>query len=157
MIINNRSHHRRCLRTGTTLIETMVSVIILAVIALGSAASLRYSQSLTNLQRNHRLAMEKANGRLDELRAATFTDISPTNNYAVYFLDRITGSWRISTANRGETFLLGGQPHAMTTTIQYVDINGSGSSFACLRINVRAQYGSKTGDVVVLETLESLL
>ena len=157
MNMNNQLRHPLPLRAGTTLIEIMVAIILLTVIALSSSVCLRYSQSLNNVQRDHRLAMERANGRLDELRAATVTDISPTNDYAVYYLDRISGNWRISSANPGETFPLSGQPRPIITTIQYVDIDGSSNSFDCLRINVRAQYGAKTGDVVMLETLESLL
>ena len=145
-------------RIGATLIEIMIAVIILTVIALGTAAGLRLSQSQTNAQRDRRLAMEQANGRLEDLRAATYSDIAPTiNNYAVWYLDKTIGNWRVSTTNRGEVFLLSKQPHPIITTVQYVDINGTSNTFNCLRIRVSAQYGWKTNDLVVLETLESLL
>ena len=145
-------------RRGSTLIELMVATIILLVMAIGTATGIRYSQSLTNMQRDRRLAMEKANGRLEEMRAANVASITPaSNNYAVYYADHITANWRVSSVNNGETFMLSGQPHPMRTTVQYVDIDGSSNSFSCLRLHVETQYSWKTSDVVMLETLESLL
>ena len=158
MTTNNRRRHQIRLRGGTTLIEVMMAIVILLVIALGTSTAFQLSQSLANGQRDRRLAMEKTNGRLEELRAATYTDISPPfNNYAIYYVDRITGNWRISTANPGEIIILAGQPHPMSTTVQYMDIDGSSNSFDCLRINVQTQYGRKASDVIALATLESLL
>ena len=148
---------RRNPRAGATLIEIMSALLILTVIALGTAAGLRLSQSLANQQRDRRLALERANGRMEDIRGATFSAIVPgLKNYAVWYLDKIAGNWRISTTNRGESFILSSCPHPIITTVQYVDINGSSNSFNCIRLRVSTQYGWNTKDVIVLETLESL-
>ena len=142
--------------TGVTLIEIMIALVILTVIALGTAASLNLSQSMTANQRLRRLAMEEANGRIEDIRSAIHTNSALlANNYSVRYVDKITGSWRVSSNNCGETFMLGGQQRPLTTTVQFFDVDGSGSDYSCVRLNVRVQYGRTANDTVVLETLAS--
>lgn len=152
-----RSPSRRRSRRGATLIEILVACLILAVVAVGTAACLYLSQGATAVQRNRRTATELAGSRLEELRTAPYDSIKPpAKNYNVYYISRASGTWTTPAAtDPGETNRVNGLWQPMTTTVRYVDADGGGATYDCLRLAVTLRYGRSALDVVTLETLES--
>ena len=143
-------------RSGTTLVEVLVSCLILAVIAVGTGACLSLSRTDASVQRNRRTAMELANSRLEEIRGAPYSDVCPASqSYDVNFVDWMTGSWRVSNADQGETVTIGGRTRPISTTVQYMDVDGGAATYDCLRIAVSVAYGGGPEDVVRLATIRS--
>jgi Tfp pilus assembly protein PilV len=147
---------RRRSRSGATLIEILVACLILAVVAVGTAACLYLSQGATAVQRNRRTALELANSRLEELRTAPYTAIDPTaNNTNLYYIDRLTGSWHVLSSDQGETVNVNGRSQPITTTVRFVDADGAGVPYECVRLTVTVKYGRSASETVTLETLKS--
>ena len=143
-------------RSGTTLVEVLVSCLILAVIAVGTGACLSLSRTDASVQRNRRTAMELANSRMEELRSALYSDlVPPAANYDTCFLDFMTGAWRVSATDQGETVTLGGRSRPIVTTVQFMDADGGSASYDCLRISVSVQYRDAVKDTVTLQTVRS--
>ena len=150
------SCRKRQTRSGTTLVEVLVSCLILAVIAVGTGACLSLSRTGAAVQRNRRTAMELANSRMEEIRGALYAAIvPPVASYDTYYLDFITGAWRVSATDQGETVTLGGRSRPMVTTVQYMDVDGGPASYDCLRISVSVQYRDTARDAVTLQTVRS--
>jgi len=134
----------------------MIASVILAVLALGVAASIELSRSKTMMQRQRRVAAEVANGRLEALRAALYTTILPlAQNYNWYFLTFTGGVWVVSGGDPGETIALNEQTRPIRTRVQYVDADGGSASFDCLRLQVQVQFARDAGSVVTLETMKA--
>ena len=151
-----RRRSRSDFRHGSTLVEVLVACLILAIIAVGTAACLYLSQGAIAVQKNRRTATELASSRLEELRAAPYASICPSaKNYNLYYIDRITGSWRVGTTSQGETVKVNGTARPMTTTVRYVDADGGSATYDCLRLTVTIQFGRGALDTVTLETLEA--
>lgn len=143
-------------RSGGSLIEILVACLILAVVAVGTAACLYLSQGATAVQRNRRTALELANSRLEELRSAPYASICPSaGNANLFYIDRLTGNWRVTGAYHDESVLVNGRARRITTTVRRVDADGGAVSWDCVRLAVSIAYGSGPLDVVTLETLES--
>lgn len=143
-------------RSGATLVEVMVASVILAVLALSVAASIHYARSTSILQRNRRTAMEAANGRMEDVRSALFSEVRPANsNYNVYYLNRTSANWAVTSADPGENIVLNGRTRSMVTTVQYMDADGGSASYDCLRVLVSVQYNQDADSKVILETLKA--
>ena len=141
-------------RGGTTLVEVIIGCLILAVLALAAMASLQYTRSMTVQQRDHRTALELANGRLEALRGAPFNTVRPTSsNYNVYYLRASGTTWVVSSAVTNENVTVNYRPRPMRTTVQYVDADGGSASYDLLKFNVRVQYSSSASNQVELETM----
>ncbi|MFC1708750.1 hypothetical protein ACFL2J_01635 [Candidatus Omnitrophota bacterium] len=63
---------------GTTLVESLLAIFIMTIVALGGAAFIFFSSARVNVERNKRAALEMANTRLEEMRAAGFIVVEPT-------------------------------------------------------------------------------
>jgi len=143
-------------RQGVTAVEIVVACAILAIVAVATGTYLHVARAQTALQRNRRTALGLANTRLEELRAAVYTSVRPPSfNYSLYYLDYLTGAWRVSDFNRGETARFSGVARPMVTTVRYVDASGGSAAYDLLRLAVSVQYGVGAGEVVRLETLRS--
>jgi len=143
-------------RRGVTVVEVIVACAILAIVAVGTGTYLHVARAQAALQRNRRTALGLANSRLEALRGAAYTSVRPPAlNYNLYYLDLLTGAWRVSDFDRGETVRLAGAARPMTTTVRYVDASGGSTAYDCLRVAVRVQYGGGAGQVVRLETLRT--
>jgi type II secretory pathway pseudopilin PulG len=141
-------------RDGTSLVEVMVGCVILAVLALASAASLQYARSTSVLQRDRRTALELANSRLEDLRGAVYNNVKPSaNNFNLYYLRRPGTNWVVSATATNETVVVNNRTRQRTTTVRYVDVDGGSTSYDALRFNVSVQYGSSANTWVELETL----
>lgn len=141
-------------RAGTSLVEVMVGCLILGVLALASAASLQYARSTSVQQRDRRTALELANSRLEELRAAAYNDVKPSaNNFNPFYLRRQGTGWAVSSGNTNETVQVNGRARSLITTVQYVDVDGGSASYDALQFKASMQYGSSADMWVELETL----
>jgi hypothetical protein len=133
-----------------------VACLILAVVAVGTAACLYLSQGATAVQRNRRTALELASSHLEELRSAPYGSIRPSGvNYNLYYIDRLTGNWRVTGAYQAETVVVNGRARPITTTVRYVDADGGAATHDCIRLTVSVGYGQGASEVVTVETLES--
>lgn len=141
-------------RRGTTLVEVIIGCLILAVLALAAVASLQHARSTTVQQRDRRTALELANGRLEALRGAVFSQVRPAaSNYNIYYLRQTGTSWAVSASATSETVTVNYRPRSMRTTVQYVDADGGSASYDLLKFNVRVQYTRSTNTQVELETM----
>jgi prepilin-type N-terminal cleavage/methylation domain-containing protein len=138
---------------GFTLVEVMVAIVILMVMALGSAAFLYHSQVGISTQGNKRVALEAASSRLEEIRASQYDSIKPpANNYNVYYLSGQAGDWTLAENDPGETRNINGKTLPIVTKVRYMDINGGPDSYDYVQITVSTGYRTDINDMVTLET-----
>lgn len=134
----------------------MIASMILAVLALGIAASIELSRGKTMMQRQRRTAAEVANGRMEALRAATYADLLPlAQNYNWYFLAFTGGVWVVSAGDPGETITLNELARPMRSRVQYVDADGGSASYDLLRLQVQVQFARDANSVLTLETMKA--
>ena len=143
-------------RCGATLVEVLMACVILAVIAVGTAACLYLSRGASAAQRDHRTALALANSRLEEVRSAPYTSVARTTTYSFtpYYIDRIGGTWHMTATDPGETVTVGASVRPMTTKAVFVDAHGGASSYDCIRVTVSVQYRGNN-EWVTLETLRA--
>lgn len=134
--------------------EVMIAIVILMVIALGSAAFLYHSQVGISTQGNKRVALEAASSRLEEIRASDYNDIEPPEkNYDVYYLSGQVGDWTLADNNDpGETRNINGKTLPIVTKVRYMDIDGGTDSYDYVQITVSTGYRTDINDMVTLET-----
>ncbi|MBL7075957.1 MAG: hypothetical protein ISS31_00665 [Kiritimatiellae bacterium] len=153
------SHSKVESRSGGTLVEIALGVLILAILALGASMLYHQSWGQMSVQRNRRAALTAANSRLEALRASGFADIEPPNeDYLVYFVAANGAVWQHGMSDPGETVQVNRRQHGIATTIAYVDADPSDmdATFDYLRARVAVGYRSADpADRVVLETLIS--
>lgn len=134
----------------------MIASVILAVLALGIAASIELTRSKTMQQRQRRTAAEVANGRMEALRAAIFTAVDPLNpGFDWRYLAFTGGTWVVSVNDPGETVVINEQSRPMRTQVQWMDADGGSASRDCLRLRVQVQYARDKSSVVTLETMKA--
>lgn len=64
-------------KTGTTLIEVMIALIIIAIVILGGGMFFFYGRVQIVREAHRRAAVLVASGRLEELKAADYSEITP--------------------------------------------------------------------------------
>ena len=138
-------------RTGTSLVEVLIATFILTIMALGTTAYVYHAAARIGLERNRRVALEVATGRLEALRAAPYTDIAPaTKNFSNYFLAaRAGGGWN---SNPSENVAINGRAYRIVTIVRYMDLDGSPSSYDCVRIIVSVRYRPGSNEQIELAT-----
>jgi Tfp pilus assembly protein PilV len=125
----------------------MIAIVILMVMALGSAGFLYHSQAGISTQGNKRVALEAASSRLEEIRASDYNDIKPPeNNYDVYYLSGQVGDWTLADNDPGETRNINGKTLPIVTKVRYID------SYNYVQITVSTGYRTGINDMVTLET-----
>lgn len=151
-----RGSQRHPRRRGVTIVEVALACAILTIVAVATGSYLHLARGQAALQRNRRTALGVANSRLEALRSAIYTSVQPPfNNYNLYYVDFMTGAWRVSDTDRGETVALSGLARPLTTTVRFMDASGGNTAYNCLRFGVTLQYGAGAGQVVRLETLRA--
>ena len=131
----------------------MIAIVVLMVMALGSAAFLYHSQVGISTQGNKRVALEAASSRLEEIRASDYNDIEPPeNNYDVYYLSGQVGGWTLADNDPGETRNINGKTLPIVTKVRYMDIDGEPDSYDYVKITVSTGYRTGINDMVTLET-----
>ena len=141
--------------SGATLVEVMIACIILAIMAIGSAAYLHQSRANLVFQRNRRIALESGNARLEDIRTTTYTTFAAllTADHNLRYLTKAGGSWQASSVDPGETTGINGTLMPLTTTVRYIDVDGGSASFDCLEVTVSVAYRMNSGDRVQLQSL----
>ncbi len=139
---------------GMTLVEVVVSIVILAVLAIGGASSAHMSRRTIVVQRNRREALGLAHERLERLRAIHYNVLAPTTlDYTSYYVsDDGSGGLVVQAADPGETVVIHGLDVPIETRLQYADIDGGTVSFDGLLLSVSVGYHQKESDRVELET-----
>lgn len=142
-------------RRGATLVEVMIACVVLMVMAVGGAAYLYQSCTTLAAQRNKRIALEAGNARVEEIRATRYTDLKNllTVDYAVHYLRRVAGAWQVSSGDPNETVNINGTSLPMTTTVQFLDIDGGVSSYDGLAVTVSTAYRAGIADRVILRSI----
>jgi len=134
-------------------VEVMIAIVILMVVALGTAGFLYYSQVSISTQGNKRVALEGANSRLEEIRASQYDDIKPPEkNYDVYYLSGQVGEWTLTDNDPGEMRNINGKTLPTVTEVRYMDIDGEPDSYGYIQITVSTGYRTGINDMVTLET-----
>ena len=140
-------------QAGATLIEVMVSTLLLAIIAIGSTAYLLHARAEVLQGRNQRVALETLNQRLEEVRSASYEDIRPPLlSYDPVYLSASGTNWVHSSTDPGESMDLNGLTVPMQTTVQYLDADGGAASYDYVHIVVRGDTRANQAASVVLET-----
>ena len=139
-------------RGGSTLVETMLACLILAIVALGGAEYLFRGRSALIIQKNRRLALEAANSRMEEWRATPYGDVTnliPPASYGLTYACRSGATW----VNGIDTANIAGVACPMTNALQYVDLDGGTVSYDAVRVTVSVAYSATIKDQVTVETL----
>ena len=141
-------------KAGMTLVEIMVSIVILAVLAIGGASAAHMSRRTIIVQRNRREALGIAHKRLEQLRAFRYEDLAPTTlDYTTYYVvENLSGALLVQTSDPDETVVIHGLDVPIETKLQYVDVDGGAVPFAGLFLSVSVGYHEKAADRVELET-----
>ena len=144
------------MKSGSTLIEVMVSILILAIIAIAGAAYLLHANTTVAIQRNRMSALATASRYLEEMRGTAWaTIVSRTPNSGTNYVRR-TGlcSWSAGSASvitdnvTNNTVIM-----PVTTALCYVDADGVSPFNDCVQVTVSVGQPGRPGDSVVLQTL----
>ena len=141
-------------KAGMTLVEIMVSIVILAVLAIGGASAAHMSRRTIVVQRNRREALGIAHKRLERLRAIHYDDLAPTTlDYTEYYVvENLSGDLLVQDSDPDETVVIHGLDIPIETRLQYVDVDGGAVSFDGMFLSVSVGYHEKETDRVELET-----
>jgi len=141
-------------KRGDTLVEVMMAILIISIVAVGGAAFLYYSSAEIAIDSNRRIALEIANARLEDLRAAGFGIISPEQDFDVYYITGQGVNWLLSDNDPEEIVSVNNLDMPIVTTIQYVDDNEADmiDSYDYLNVSVIVGYRQNTGEAVTLNT-----
>jgi type II secretory pathway pseudopilin PulG len=156
-LMQTKEHSRAA---GTTLVEIMLAVVILAIVAVAGGAYLFHGRMQVDLQNNKRVALEIANSRLEELRAAVYDDIKPTTlTYALRYVRKTGGTppWASQSPDPLQKVSINSVTNLpMTTTVQYLDLDGPATnSYDALRLTVSVGYRllAPASEAVTLQTV----
>lgn len=131
----------RMVRSGSTLVEVLWAVGLLALMAIAAGSFVSMSSGVVSVTRNQRMALEAANSRLEDIRSAGFNAVRPTNlNFATYYLSRDGDAWRISNTDPQETLWIQGRAYPIVTTLQYMDASGGQTACEMLQVTVTVFY-----------------
>ncbi|MBU4460839.1 MAG: hypothetical protein KJ579_09755 [Verrucomicrobia bacterium] len=150
---NSRDARRRLRssRRGSTLVEVIWTCVILAVIALAAGAFVSLSSGTVSVTRNHRLGLEAANSRLEDIRSAGFDAVKPeTLSYTTNYLSWSGSAWVRTLTDPGEVLTILGQSYPIVTSLCYVDINGGSASYDVLYVSVYVKYRKNEPNTVRL-------
>ena len=139
---------------GLTLVEIVVSILILAILAVGGASAAHMSRRTIVIQRNRREAIGIAHDRLEHLRAIHYVDLAPVAlDFTEYYVSEdASGSLVVEVSDPSETAIIRDHEVPIETRLQYVDIDGGAVSFDGLRLMVSVAYHVKDTDRVEMET-----
>lgn len=141
-------------RSGGTLVEIMIAVLILMVLAVAGGSYLAESRGTLAVQRNKASALAAASGRLEALRGTRYSTL--TNLVAVgsgvRYLRWNAGAWVVNNSDPGETVTISGMNLPIQTAVQYVDLDGGVASYDALWVRVQAGYRPGRPERVSVDT-----
>jgi len=149
------------MRAGSTLIEVMISCLILAILSIASTAYLGKANSMVANQRNRMSAVATANGYVEEIHATDWWNSSMTNqvpkNVNTTNTIRRTASctWSTNVAAGVNNYVTNnGISMTVLTKIYCVDADGGvGTNCDCVGATVTVNYRPGQNDQVVRQTL----
>lgn len=143
-------------RRGTSIVEVMIAMVILAVLVIAAGAYLVHVQTTIALQRNKRTAIEVATARLEAIRADRYERIRPpVEDYEKYYISGSPGAWIVSDSDPEETVSIRGMERPMLSTVQFVDVDGGDASYDMVRVEIDVSYRFDLSTAVAMETLVS--
>ena len=147
---------------GTTLIEVMIALIIIAIIILGGGMFFFYGRVNIIREAHRRAAVLVASQRLEELKAAEYSDIDPDSTDEYYYIRWGEGDWYFvpydsPSVDYEEPVDVDNLPKGppgptMVTKAEYVAEDG-GISHDYLQITVTVNWHDSTTNMVSLTTL----
>jgi Tfp pilus assembly protein PilV len=147
-------------KSGSTLVEVMVALLILTVLALGTAAFIYYGRSNVYAQRDRLAVLELVNGRLEALRAEPYSTVANAlpEDFSTYFLNPGEGGgWDVSASRTEEDFPVNSsdREYPMTTTVRFVDVEDDANSYDALQFTVSMEYRKNSTDKIEISTYRS--
>ena len=141
-------------KKGDTLVEVMMAVVVIVIVAVGGAAFIYYSSAQIAIDSTRRVALEIANARLENLRAAGFAVISPDPDFDIHYVTKQDANWLLSDNDPEETVNIGNLVMPIVTTVQYIDDNEADmiESYEYISVSVEVGYRQNTGEAVMLNT-----
>jgi len=154
---------------GFSLVEVVVSVLVLVVLALGGAAMMYHTGANIKIQGNRRVALELANKRMEIVRAQFYYAIAP-DAYGAGNMEYLKPKPSSKPSGEDDPYLLIHQKQSFTetTTLQGInylmrteivrwdpdDANSPYPDFnpECIGVTVRVAYRNGTADSVELKT-----
>ena len=150
---------------GFSLIEVSIALVILVIVILGGGLYFFYGRLGINREGYRRAALELASQRLEEVKAADYSEIIPDGfdpGYDPYYI-----VWRSSWDTLANLVEYPTDPNfsydyvtvgnlanqKMLTEAQYIDNDGGGDSYDYLKITVTVSWGDNPDNKVELVTL----
>ena len=139
---------------GSTLVEVMIALLLVTILVLGVASFIYYGRASVYAQGDRLAVLERVNQRLEWLRSEPYTSVQPpSENFSTYWMRRpTTGGWRFYTSRRTENVTVNTRQYPMTTTVQYVDVDGGTPSFDALLFTVGMRYRTGSTDEMLIST-----
>ena len=86
---------------GTSLVEVMVAILVLALVILGGFFLFSYGRGQIDVQKNYRVAVQLAAQKLEELKAGNYNDIEEGETQEYLSLGNLSCGRSIATENVG--------------------------------------------------------
>lgn len=152
-------------KSGTTLIELMIALIIIALIIIGGGMFFFYGRVNIIREAHRRAALLVASQRLEELKAANYSEITPDPEeefhpkYNPYYIvwNEEESQWELleSLSDPSYDYVtvdnLANQK--MLTEAQYRDDDDAGDTYDYLEVTVTVEWHDSTANTVSLTTL----
>jgi len=132
-------------KSAFTLVEIMLSMVILAILALTGSAVSTYLGTGNSVLNQRRIALHHASRRLEQVLKLPYNDIRPQNNNQEY----INSNNKIVAGHPHETIFINGFDRPISTTVRR--INKGTPEIEYLEITTSVEYRSD-GLFVVLKT-----
>jgi len=143
-------------KSGTTLIELVVALLIIALVILGGGMFFVYGRVTIIREAHRRAALLVASQRLEALKAADYADITPQGfdpYYDPYYI--VWGSgWDPRESLTYEYVTVDSLANQkMLTQARYVDDDGVGDSYDYLEVTVTVEWSDPATHTVSTTTL----
>ena len=138
---------------GFSLVEVLIALVILVIVILGGGLYFFYGRLGINREGYRRAALERASQRLEQLKAANYSDIAlePPSDQLYYIT--YGSSWNLTPDKTEDTISEDNLPDGVIVTqAQWVD-EGSDESYDYLKVTVTVAWGDNPDNKVELVTL----
>lgn len=146
----------RAQRSGFSLLEVMIALLLLSVMTIGGAAMMMHSGETLAYQENKRAAIEAANRRMELIRSTASTYFNGLNVGQKYWLEYNGTVLVTSGSNPNENILINGSSMPITTEVMKIErTKSSGQSYAAVEVyllTVTVDYRPGSSDTIVLES-----
>jgi Tfp pilus assembly protein PilV len=139
---------------GTSLIEVMIAILLIALVILGGGMFFFYGRVNIVREAHRRAALLVASQRLEALKAADWDLIAHNPlSYQPYYITH-SSDWALNLSETKETVTVDNLSDAqMLTEAQYMDDDGMNDSYDYLKITVRVEWSDPATNRVSLTSL----